>query len=144
MTFNFNPDSPGAAYRYYSTLGYVWLVPRTALSSVGVDKLTRKPVHVNYPTKSYYMPIKCFRTLDGLCQDDLKDAPAELVIYQLANGQLLAANKEAIAKANLAIHRKSNTTCLKHQVSDLELSDQLPASDSNFDPDQYDYEQAFG
>ncbi len=144
MTFNFNPDSPGAAYRYYSIVGYIWVVPRTALRSVGVDKWTKKPAHVNYPTNNYYMPIKCYPTLKGLCKRDLEKAPTEFIVYQLENGQLLAADQEAIAKATTANHNANYADCLDHKVSDLFLMTELPPGTVNCYPDQYDYEREFG
>lgn len=118
---------------YYSIQGLVCIVPRPKMTGVKTDK-AGNPVAVYYPTypQGYRNPTgKHYPDLFGLnIEDYLRENPA-LVIYELGDGSLLAANSEAIAIAGRGINNAcpKKTDCYIHLVKDLQKLDQQPDAD---------------
>lgn len=116
-------------YHYSSTLGTICVVPAPRLN--GVILTNGKPSAVNYPTNNYYQPKdREYKDLKGLDIVDYDHLQPALVVYELANGSLLAATPAVCAIATKGTNNaKRHEPCFIHQVSDLEVMSELPMSE---------------
>ncbi len=116
-------------YFYSSALGNICVVPAPRFQGIKLDK-DGKPWKLEYITNRYYQPIAYYDDLKGLNIEDYEANKPALVVYELADGSLLAATPAVFEKAT----RGSNNACSRgsacyvHQVSDLELIPELPIS----------------
>lgn len=120
-----------SAHYYISNGQVVCQVPMTRFAGVNLDA-AGKPVAVRYITNihpEFGTKWRLYQDLRGLNIDDFKAWNVDLVVYVLADGTLLAADKATCAKATTAVNAASNVgaKCLEHLVADLKVVPQLPS-----------------
>ncbi|MBD2208753.1 hypothetical protein H6G27_02565 [Nostoc linckia FACHB-104] len=114
-----------AQYTYYSTVGLVCVVPRPTLVSLNTQD--GQPVSVNYPTNSHFgAAVKYFYDLKGIQIEDYKRINPALLVYELADGTLLAASREVIEASQVNHTSGYHTQCYIHNIKDLQMLDKLP------------------
>ncbi len=115
-------------YFYDSTEGLICVVPCPRFSGVNLDS-AGKPVSVIYPTNSCYgAKFRFYPDLKGLNVTDYSDRQPALVVYELGDSSLLAADADVFAKATLGSNNASSTgeACYVHLVKDLMLLEHFP------------------
>lgn len=117
-------------YFYHSTDGLICVVPCPRFSGVRLDK-DGKPFSVIYPNGKHPevgYPFNFYRDLKGLNVSDYSDLQPALVVYELGDGSLLAADADVFAKATLGSNNASSTgeACYVHLVKDLMLLEHFP------------------
>lgn len=120
---------------YCSNAQVVCLVPMPRFAGVNSDK-AGKPVTLRYITNvhpEFGTRWRLYKDLRGLNKEDFSAWKVDLVIYVLADGTLLAADKATCQKATEAVNSASSTgaKCLEHLVVDLVLLDSLPTKTSD-------------
>lgn len=114
-------------YSYSSTLETICVVPAPRFN--GVILTNGKPSAVSYPTNNYYQQKdREYKDLKGLNIEDYDRLKPALVVYELGNGALLAATPAVFEKATSGSNNaySKGSACFVHQVSDLELLEELP------------------
>ncbi len=103
-------------------LGLV-IVPRHTL--LGVELTDGKPSAVKYPDYRYYAKsdYRTFTTLKGINKVEYDWIKPDLVLYELADGSLLQANRELFDGSEMDTHNATSDDqpCFTHDVSKLEL-----------------------
>lgn len=127
--------NPSKRHQSHTTIAglEVVIVPRPSLLRVILDGVGN-PKMVSTQNQHYTSDgFKDWDTLKGLNLSDVTAFNPDLVIYQLDDGSLLTANRDAIVKATEDNHSASSTDtrCLLHKVSDLRLLKAMP----EFQPD---------
>lgn len=106
--------------QYQSSLGTIVVVPRPTLALLNTDK-QGKPQSVQRGGS-----WTAFKTLLGIQVADYKHRKPALVVYQLADGTLLAATKAVIEASEIAKTSQYHGQCYITQVSALEVLKALP------------------
>jgi hypothetical protein len=114
----------GQHYFYNSTLGTVCVVPRPSLN--GYESQDGQPVSVSYPN-TYGKKGRSYSDLKGILLSTYQEVKPDIVVYELANGSLLAATKEvldsSVADCHYAYHYRS---CITTDVKKLQVLQELP------------------
>lgn len=77
---------------------------------------------------------KSVSTLKGLHHELYVEHEPDIIIYQLADGTLLAADEKAIDRAETSMNASTNfkKRCLEHYLVDLKVVDGLPVKTSDY------------
>ena len=108
---------------YYSTFGLTCVIARPALTKLYLsDKGT--PTGVGY-FASHYGRDLVYSELHGINKNDYQSHQPDLVVYQLADGTLLAAPKALfeVDSTDVTAHKGN---CYLHKVDYLTVLDKLP------------------
>jgi hypothetical protein len=115
---------------YQSSIGTIAVVPRPALSALSTDKRGQP--------QSVLLGNKRFNDIFGIQVRDYTNRQPALVVYQLADGTLLAATPEVIAVSGVAKTSQYHGQCYITQVSDLQLLSELPLDSNPIDSNLFD------
>ena len=108
---------------YHSTLGTICVVPRHRLS--GYKAQDGKPVTVTYPGYGY--PDKDYLDILGIKVCDYQYLKPALVVFELADGSLLAATKEVLeASMRGDSYAWAGHISINPRVKDLQILQDLP------------------
>lgn len=111
---------------YYSNDQVICLCPRPALLGLALT-----PKGEAYRLR--YQGGSC-GTVRGLHLSDCVEHEPNVIIYQLADGTLLAADEAAIEKAGVATNWATNhkRKCLEHQLKDLQIVEGMPVKTRSY------------
>ncbi|RUT08871.1 hypothetical protein DSM106972_009240 [Dulcicalothrix desertica PCC 7102] len=108
---------------YYSTFGWTCVISRPSLSKLYLNE-DGTPAAVGYFASQYGRDL-VYTELHGINQNDYQNNLPDLVVYQLADGTLLAAAKAVFSAENTDITAHKGS-CYIHQVEYLTVLDKLP------------------
>jgi hypothetical protein len=110
-------------YTYYSTHGVTCLIQRQSLSKLYLSE-AGEPMAVGY-WADYHQRDMRYEQLHGLAVSDYDRLKPDLVVYQLADGTLLAAPK-ALLEEGVTDTTAHKGNCYIHQVEYLTVLAKLP------------------
>lgn len=120
--------------QYQSAIGTICVVPRPSLSQLNTDS-KGQPVSVQREGS-----WTSYTTILGIQVKDYVARNPALVVYQLADGTLLAATPDVIAISEVAKTSQYHTECYVTPVSDLQVLNTLPVDINPIDYSKFVFE----